>query len=631
MEQQSLPFKEALEKEFAKTAWKGAILSSVGKHNRMNETLKQIFQVYSDKVDAIVNRYKTFSRSTSRNESKSYDILIPIYNAYEHVKVCIESVIKNTDPRHTVYLLDDASPDKRIVPLLNSYAEKYSSVKVLISEKNGGFIENMNRGFLISQNDVVILNSDTEVTENWIEKLDACANSNSKIGIVSPLSNNATILSVPEFNSSNKLPDGMSVQNFAEIVTRCSTRSYPAIPTAVGFCMLIKRNVLNEVGNFDTAFGLGYGEENDFCERAKLAGYEIVCCDDAYVHHYGTASFSFVKEIDERKKKNQKLLEQRWPNYDNEIFAFCRTNPLRVIQEKILSAVTARSGKKNPHVLHVLHSYNAPGGTELHTQDIARLLSGSFRVSIMYPFPLGQTYTDATSEFVQENMRVIQVAKENNFAIEYFNNMAGDLSSELIESNFANFVVGGDYDIIHFQHLMNWSSLLLPLIAKKLGKKVVISLHDYYLLCPEHNMIFPWIFSRCNKVYADPLDHECLYCIGSKRQRRIPQQAQPLTNYLLERHRLIEEIFEKADILIAPSNFVKQKFADAFGLCISSKIKVIPHGIKDIKKSPRPVYNDVLRIGFLGNLTTIKGIDVFWGAINKLSHLKIKFEIFGTV
>jgi|GEM_PF-1641380 len=595
--------------------------------------LKKLTNDFESRIDSLIYKFKPRSNylKFSSNFSKTYDILIPIYNAYDYVKKCIESVVNYTKENHNIYLLDDASTDTRILPMLKAFEKTNTNIKVLASKSNMGFIENMNRGFSISQNDVIILNSDTEVTENWVEKLDVCANSNNRIGIVSPLSNNATILSVPEFNSSNKLPDGMTVQNFSEIVERCSTKAYPEIPTAVGFCMLIKRNVLNEVGYFDKAFGLGYGEENDLCERSKLAGYKIVCCDDTYIHHYGEASFSSVNQIDERRAKNNQLLEERWTNYNKEIFGFCRINPLRVIQEKIISQLRSDRETNKPHILNVIHNFNSPGGTELHTQDISELNSEDFRISVIYPKSLNYDYTDAKSYYFNNNIRIIQVAKENNLANEHFNNNPGDLTSSLIEENFTNFIIGGDYDIIHFQHLINWSSLFLPLIAKKLNKKVVITLHDYYLLCPDINMVYPMTFSMCNKSYANPNDNDCIYCISSKRKRRNPENASTIQNYLTTRLALVEKIIEAADVLVVPSEFVKKKFINAFGYEVGEKIEVIPHGINILPRKSRPEINNTLKIGFLGNVTTIKGAYILLDSVKRLSSSNIKFEIFGNV
>lgn len=579
-------------------------------------------------IDLLLSKIKNQKRdlSTEGIQYPNYDILIPIYNAYDKVKNCVESVIKYTDKKHKIYLLDDASPDSKIFPLLQDFAKVDERVIALSSEKNLGFIGNMNRGFSLSNNDVIILNSDTQVTKNWIEKLHHCILSDPKAGIASPLSNNATILSVPEMNASNKLPDNISVDDFARIVEDVSLRTYPELPTAVGFCMLIKRTVLDEIGFFDPIFGLGYGEENDFCERAKQNGFKILCSDDTYVHHYGEASFSFVDKIQDKRIVNQKILDERWPNYKREIFSFCRANPLREIQERIYHKLNYSEKKQ---ILFVMHSFNAPGGTELHTRKIIDGLSSDYNSTVIYPESLGYLYSDAVTIKTIDYLREIKVAKENNLAIEHFGGLPADLNSSIIEQNFARFLIGGNYDIVHFQHLSNWSTLTLPLIAKKLGKKIIISLHDFYFLCPELNLIYSYTNNRCGKNIADPDDSTCQYCLGTKRYNRIPEKAQPLGKYLSERNRIIKTILEISDSVIVPSEFVMQKFLHQYNAALKDKISIVPHGIEKIDRIEKFPVNKKFKVTFLGNATDRKGINVFIDAIKKVKSQDFEFEVLG--
>ena len=125
------------------------------------------------------------------------DIIIPIYNAYDCVIECIDSVIKNTTfDGNILYLIDDKSPDDRILPLLKKYQKKYKFIKVIENEENLGFVGSVNKGMKVSKNDVILLNSDTEVTPHWLDKIIKCAYSEKMIATVTPLSNNATLASV---------------------------------------------------------------------------------------------------------------------------------------------------------------------------------------------------------------------------------------------------------------------------------------------------------------------------------------------------------------------------------------------------------------------------------------------------
>jgi GT2 family glycosyltransferase/glycosyltransferase involved in cell wall biosynthesis/SAM-dependent methyltransferase len=590
------------------------------------------------KVDSIIferlEKLETHSRNTgnildmSKPLGNNYDILIPIYNAFEHLQRCIDSVLLHTRGNHEIYLLDDCSKDHRVLPLLKSYEDANERVHVIESAENRGFVQNVNRGFELSQNDVVILNSDTEVTEGWLDRMDRCLHSRPDIGIVCPLSNNATILSVPVMNQPNSLPEGMDVKRFGSLIDEVSPRDYPELPTGVGFCMLISRDTLNLTGFFDPEFGMGYGEENDLCQRARAAGKKIVCCDDAYVYHYGEASFNGIDRISEKRMENERLLQSKWPHYIKDVYEFCCRNPLRELQERIFTLTKEHEMPVLPSILHVIHSFDMLGGTELHTRNIIDGLSPRFHSTVIYPASVPDQWIDLTAKDVNGYLRILKLRKELIMVSDSFIGAPGDLINEDVEDIFASFIRGGNYSVVHFQHLIGWDSLLLPIIAKHQGCKVVISLHDYYLLCPEYNLILPDL-RRCGKTLADSQDTECLYCLGAKRRYHQTDKPPNLHDYIAKRKQIITRVFEAADTLIAPSDFVREQFIRAYGGIIKDKIITVPHGIEPLKKCKRKNKGNILRVGFLGNASDRKGILILLQTARSLKGMPIKFEIFG--
>jgi len=259
------------------------------------------------------------------------DIVIPVYNAYEDLQICLESVFKYTNlSENRLILINDNSTDYRIRVLLDKVRKENHDKKIVVlhNENNMGFSHNVNLGMAQSKkDDVLLLNSDTRVTRGWIEKITACAYSSGKIGTVTPLSNNATLCSVPNFCEENMLPPNMDVDQVADAVERCSLKKYPKITVANGFCMYIKREVIARIGYFDAeTFGRGYGEENDFCNRAEQAGYIHVMCDDTYIYHKGTKSFT-SKEKNTYIKEHERILYQRYPRQMRNNIKFCKDNP----------------------------------------------------------------------------------------------------------------------------------------------------------------------------------------------------------------------------------------------------------------------------------------------------------------
>ena len=263
------------------------------------------------------------------------DIIIPVYNALEDLRQCLESVFENTSSDARIVIIDDKSHESGVEEYLRSLeAECRSNLIVKRNDENQGFVGTVNRGMRESTADVVLLNSDTIVTREWLEKLRACAYSDDSIASVTPLTNNGTICSIPNFCEDNNLPKGFTPQLMADLVEGISMKLHPSIPTGVGFCMYIKRKALQNVGFFDEeTFGRGYGEENDWCCRASELGYAHVLDDATFVYHKGAMSFTQdkVKFIE----KNLGLLIKKHPHYFEMIDSFIAENPLSSIHGNI--------------------------------------------------------------------------------------------------------------------------------------------------------------------------------------------------------------------------------------------------------------------------------------------------------
>ncbi|MCU5174419.1 glycosyltransferase family 2 protein [Bacillus paranthracis] len=261
------------------------------------------------------------------------DILLPIYNSPEETRACIESIIKVTPKENYIlYLLDDCSPDPEIKNITNYFSNNYFNVKVYRNEKNKGFPANVNNGFRITTNDVVILNSDTIVTPGWLEGLHRAATSESKVAAVGPLSNYGMITSVPSIYQ--EVNDGANIERVVEFIRREKIADYPQTPMLVGFCMYIPREALDKIGVLDEeTFRKGYGEETDWCLRAREKGYKLLIATDTYVYHVGGTSFG--EEKIPLQKRAAKIIKQRYPDYEGEIKRFENNHPLLELRIKM--------------------------------------------------------------------------------------------------------------------------------------------------------------------------------------------------------------------------------------------------------------------------------------------------------
>lgn len=231
------------------------------------------------------------------------DIIIPVYNQYDITLNCIFNVLSSFN--HTKYeliIIDDCSTDIRLSSKLKELSAN-GLFTLLYNRSNLGFTKTVNRGMQLHVNrDVILLNSDTVTFNNWVDRLHAVAYENERYGTVNPLTNASHISGYPSagVNDSSLLEvDGFTLDILASTVNKGRNIQ---VPTTVGFCMYIKRICLDEIGYFDEIrFPRGYGEESDFCYRARRLGWKHVVAGNVFVIHYEGISFGNEKELLKKK------------------------------------------------------------------------------------------------------------------------------------------------------------------------------------------------------------------------------------------------------------------------------------------------------------------------------------------
>lgn len=258
-------------------------------------------------------------------QQKKVTIVVPVYGDWESLTLCIESLKLHLDPRHDVLFVNDCGPDVELMEA--NILRDTKGVKNFRYERNShnlGFIKTCNRAVSEldkTNNDVLLLNSDTEVTAGFLEEMLDILYLTDSHGCVCPRSSNATIASVPQRMRSNS-PDRET--DYAWSVykkIKDDLPRYNVSPVAVGFCMLIRRELIERYGLFDEMYGLGYGEENDFCMRINQQGYSCVMSNWAFVYHLESRSFT-----SERRRilieKNEAKLVKRYPHYYELVSAY---------------------------------------------------------------------------------------------------------------------------------------------------------------------------------------------------------------------------------------------------------------------------------------------------------------------
>lgn len=300
-------------------------------------------------------------------------IVVPVYSGRAETLACLYSVLR-ADPWSEVVVIDDCIPEAALAGRLSELADA-GLIRLERNERNQGFARSVNRGMaLYPARDVVLLNSDTEVFGDWLLRLNRQAHRASDVGTVTPLSNNAEICSYPHWFEDNPMQLEVSYEELDELARRSNEDAYVETPTAVGFCMYIKRECLEEVGPFDLAFAEGYGEENDFCMRARERGWHHRIAGDIFVRHVGAVSFG--RSSIRRRKKALALLHERFPDYSKEIDEYKSRDPLKEIRTRLDVARLAAAGKhRNARagpILFVVHNWG--GGVEQHIAFMAAAL-----------------------------------------------------------------------------------------------------------------------------------------------------------------------------------------------------------------------------------------------------------------
>ena len=250
----------------------------------------------------------------------SVTIVIPAYGAADQLRQCLESLVGCCPPGSSVIVADDATPDDSVSEVARSF-ESALPVSFVRRTENLGFVENCNeaiRSVLPDGHDVLLLNSDTRVTPGFLEEMWQVLHLHEKHGVVTPRSNNATVFSIPV---SERLGPDDAYRLWHSI--RDLLPRYHVMPTAVGFCMLIKNTVLRQLGAFDPVYSPGYNEENDFVCRINRHGYSAIAANHAFVFHDESSSFGPRRAALDRR--NREVLDERYPEYPRKLAEYARS------------------------------------------------------------------------------------------------------------------------------------------------------------------------------------------------------------------------------------------------------------------------------------------------------------------
>lgn len=535
------------------------------------------------------------------DRSPLLDVVVPVYRGLQETLSCLWHVLKaRNDTAFELVVVDDCSPEPGLSEVLARLAEA-QCFTLIRNETNSGFVKSVNAGMkLHPDRDAILLNSDTEVYGDWIDRLRRTASIRPDCSTVTPLTNNGTICSYPRFVHDNPTPLDVPYEELDALAAQVNRGGAVVAPTAVGFCMYIKRQAIERVGYFDEeAFGTGYGEENDFCLRAQNAGYVDLIATDVFVRHFG--SMSFLGQKAERVQNALKVITKRYPQYRADVAAFVKADELRGHRARLDLARLQRQSRDRS-VLIVSHVRG--GGTEQHVrEEIERLTERGISVYRMSTGEAGGT----------------RVRHSHSQGAELPNLDACDLrdDADRIVELWRDLRIGE----VHLHHLADFGADAAALMFDLLGRAALpwrVVVHDYASICPRMTLTY-----GSGAYCGEPDEAGCAWCLRQ-------MGSETGTEDILGWRQAYRMLFHGAAEVTVPDEDVSDRLRRYFP---EARFNVRPHETISVAQSgpPAPLGGRNLRVAVLGAISTIKGFETLLACARdaRSRELAIEFTVIG--
>lgn len=505
------------------------------------------------------------------------DIIVPVYNGVEYLQRLFET-IQQTKVRYRIIFVNDCSPDKRVEKLLSCFEKENNNVVVLKNERNLGFVGSVNKALEYAEYDVALVNTDVELPAGWLERLMKPIFEHEDVASTTPYSNSATIFSFPNMGENNLIYHGLSVDEVDEIFSKVCP-SYESVPTGMGFCMGMSRKALSVVGKLDyETFTKGYGEENDWCQRAMRKGFRNVQVENLFVYHKHGGSF-----VSEEKKalleKNLKILKDRYPNYDEEVMDFVCRDPnreVRYLVQLILDANKAASA------VTLAFDHNLGGGAKDYIERKKReaVNRGELFLVVRYDNQQNQYIFECdTNEYSRE------------YVFRYFEQIVEITETIKIDKIIVNELVSyADIDKV-LENIVQ--------ITENKSAELEMLLHDYYAFCPSVNLL-----KEDGEYCGLPQNEVCQRCYEKYEYSQLNK-----CDSIVTWQGYWKKFFAHCTRIIAFSNDTVDKFEKVFGKM--EQVCLIPHQvnyIQDLEKKYK--ITKTFNIAVLGTLTEHKGLHI---------------------
>jgi len=525
---------------------------------------------------------------------KAVDIVVPVHGGGAQVLACLDSVL-TTAPEARLVVVDDASREPELVRALDELAKR-KRVRLIRNRRNLGFAASANAGLAAARgHDVVLLNSDTLVAPGWLEGLRDAAYSAPDIGTATPLSNDATILNYPDLAGRNPVPDLAETRRLAALAARANRGVVVDIPVAVGFCMFIRRDCLEAVGLLRAdVFAQGYGEENDFCLRARHLGRRHVAVPGVFAGHVGGHSFGAAAR--HLRMRNEALLERLHPGYARLIEAYGAADPLAPARRR-LDLARWRAARAGGTEAVVLITHVGGGGVERQiAASVARHRAAGRRAIVLRP---------ARSPDGRKGVVVADSATDD------FPNLRFDVPGEL--AALRRLLAAERPSAVELHHLVGHDPAIVDLIDA-LGVPFDVHVHDYAWLCGRIALV-----GRGERYCGEPEVRQCEACIadtGSLLEEDIGVGALRARS---------ARLLAKARRVVTPSEDTAARIHRYFP---AARLRVVPHEDDTAIAEPpaRGAVAGRCRVCLVGAIGIHKGYQVLLDCARDAAERQLKLE-----
>jgi len=528
------------------------------------------------------------------------DIIMPVYNGYEFLEKLFDSIEKNTTSPYRLIVINDCSPDSRVRPYLLERLEKHPTSIFIDRETNQGFLKSVNEAYRNVSNHFLLLNTDTEVPEFWIERLMYPIIYMDKVASTTPFTNSGEIASFPNFVADNEIFDGMSVDNLDAVFRDVNPQSfYAEIPTGVGFCMGVNYTLTKEIGMFaEDTFGKGYGEENDWCQRAIQKGYRNFLVPNLFVYHKHGGSFS-AEEKQALLKVNAVKLLDRHPDYGKDVNTYIQKDPHNTLRHLLVVLASSKSVGT-----HLIFDHNLGGGANIYANELIEQYTHKKINTLLIKY-----------DFYSNSFKLFHRYKEYefNFKISTFEELQLFIGKLNIKEIFLN-------SLVSFKNCTGLLEYFNLLINDTKGN-LIIPIHDYYVVCPSYTLI-----NEKGKYCNVPSLEECKACMEKNTQewRNYYNEEVDMTLW----RKQWSKILRKSSRIICFSLASKEIVLKAYPDLESDHIEVIPHTVKElspvIKKEKT---NTTVTIGILGAINYAKGSQVIKHLVQTIDRDKLDMNV----